>query len=149
MQKRIALIIPYFGVLPTYFPYFAESVRHVSSIDVLLFTDAQIEIAIPSNITVYPFTLSDFNRLASRALGMRVAVKAPFKLCDFRPAYAVIFREFILDREFWAFGDIDVVYGDLTRFLAPLMHENDVVSCRTGWISGSFCVLRNCAEANF
>jgi len=147
-QKQIALIIPYFGALPTYFPYFAESVRHASNIEVLLFTDARIEIAVPDNIKVYPYTLSDFNRLASRTLGMQVAVTFPFKLCDFRPAYGAIFRDYIRDREFWAFGDIDVVYGDLTRFLAPLVCENDVVSCRKGWISGSLCVLRNCAEVN-
>lgn len=148
-QKQIALIIPYFGVLPSFFPYFAESARHSSNMDVLLFTDARIDLAVPGNIKIYPYTLSDFNRLASRMLKMQVAVSSPYKLCDFRPAYGIIFQEYIRNHEFWAFGDIDLVYGNLTHFLEPLLCENDVVSCRKGWVSGSLCVLRNCPEVNF
>lgn len=148
MQKQISLIIPYFGVLPTYFPYFAESVSHSPSIDVLLFTDARIEHPVPSNIKVYPYTLSEFNRLASSALSIQVSVSSPFKVCDFRPTYGVLFHEYIRDYDFWAFGDLDLVYGDLAHFLTPLMREYDIVSCRKGWISGSFCVLRNCVKVN-
>jgi hypothetical protein len=147
-QKKIALIIPYFGALPTYFSYFAESISHSLDIDVLLFTDARIEHAVPGNIKVYPYTLSEFNGLACRVLSTQVSVSSPYKLCDFKPMYGILFQEYIRDYEFWAFGDIDLVYGDLMHFLAPLMRENDIVSCRKGWVSGSLCVLRNCAEVN-
>ncbi len=112
----------------------------------LLFTDARIEHAVPGNIKVYPYTLSEFNRLASRVFSIQVSVSSPYKLCDFKPMYGILFQEYIRDYEFWAFGDMDLVYGDLTHFLTPLMRENDVVSCRKGWVSGSLCVLRNCAR---
>jgi len=148
MQKQIALIIPYFGVLPTHFPYFSESVSHSPSIDVLLFTDVRIEHPVPSNIKVYPHTLSEFNRTASRLLSIPVTISSPYKLCDFKPTYGMLFHEYIRDYEFWAFGDIDLVYGDLAHFLTPLMRENDIVSCRKGWVSGSFCLLRNCVKVN-
>lgn len=148
MQKQIAVIIPYFGVLPTYFPYFAESVSHSPNIDVLLFTDARIEHAVPDNIKVYPYTLSEFNRLASRALSIQTSVSSAFKVNDFKPTYGILFREYIRDYEFWACGDIDVVYGDVMHFLAHLIRDNDIVSCRKRWFSGSLCVLRNCTEVN-
>jgi hypothetical protein len=148
MQKQIALIIPYFGVLPTYFLHFVESVSHSPNIDVLLFTDARIEHAVPGNFKVYPYTLSEFNRLASRALSIQVSARHPFKVNDFKPTYGILFHEYIRDYEFWACGDIDVVHGDLAHFLAPLMRDNDIVSCRKGWFSGSLCMLRNRTEVN-
>jgi hypothetical protein len=42
----------------------------------------------------------------------------------------ILFREYIRDYEFWAFGDIDLVYGDFTRFRAMLMQADDIFSCR-------------------
>ena len=30
----------------------------------------------------------------------------------------------------------------------PLLQSQDVISCRREWISGSFCVLRNCKQVN-
>lgn len=148
MKGRIAVIIPYFGVLPHWFPYFVKSVAHSPILDVLLLTDAQVESPFPENIKVHTFSLADFGKLASRALSLPVSLATPFKVCDFKPAFGVIFQQYIHDYEFWAFGDIDLVYGNLASFLQPLLSNHDVISCRKGWISGSLCVLRNCKEVN-
>jgi hypothetical protein len=148
MKARIALIIPYFGVLPHWFPYFAKSVADSPILDVLLFTDAHAGPELPENIKVHSCSLAEFGVLASRALSLPVSPKYPFKVCDFRPAFGEIFHEHICDYEFWAFGDIDLVYGDVAAFLQPLLPNHDVISCRKGWVSGSLCVLRNCKEVN-
>jgi hypothetical protein len=148
MKGRIALVIPYFGALPNWFPYFANSVARSPILDVLLFTDAQLGAALPDNIKVNPFSLGEFGLLASHVMSIPVSLKFPFKVCDFKPAFGDIFQEFIRDYEFWAFGDLDLVYGDVEAFLDPLLRDYDVISCRDGWVSGSFCVLRNCKEVN-
>ncbi len=105
-------------------------------------------VPLPPNVKVHAFTLAGFSELASRTLGIPIQVPAAFKLCDFRPAYGVIFHEYLSDYAFWAFGDLDVIYGDVARFLGPLLDGHDIISCRKGWISGSLCVLRNCSEVN-
>ena len=148
MKARIALIIPYFGVLPQWFQYFAKSVAHSPILDVFLFTNAQVESTLPENIKVHSCSLAEFGVLASGALSLPVSLAFPFKVCDFKPAFGEIFQEYIRDYEFWAFGDIDLVYGDLVAFLQPLLANHDVISFRKGWISGSLCVLRNCKEVN-
>lgn len=148
MKSGVALIIPYFGKLPPYFPYFVESLRHISMLDVLLFTDATVDVALPENLKVLSCTLGDFNTRASDTLGIQVAVKVPYKVCDLRPAFGVIFAECLSRYRFWAFGDMDLVYGALDRFVVPMLPDYDVVSFRKGWTSGSLCLLRNCASVN-
>ena len=148
MKHRVALIISYFGVLPDYFAYFVKSVGASPILDLLLFTDAEISDPVPENITVYRSSLSEFNERASRTLSVPVFSTNPFKTCDFRPAFGKMFAEYIRDYEFWAFGDLDLIYGDLAGFLKPLLHDFDLISCRKGWISGSLCVLRNCDKVN-
>lgn len=148
MKGRIALIIPYFGTLPNWFPYFAKSVADSQVLNVLLFTDARVGTPIPDNIKVYPCSLDAFGKMATEALSIPASPKFPFKVCDFKPAFGDIFREFIRDYEFWAFGDMDLVFGDVKAFLDPLLLDHDVISCRDRWVSGSLCVVRNREEVN-
>lgn len=148
MKRKIALIIPYFGALPHWFPYFLKSVAHSPMLQVLLFTDSSVGQVLPDNVTVHPCSLSDFNAQASRALSLSISIAFPYKVCDFKPAFGEVFQEYIRDFEFWAFGDIDLVYGDVAAFLQPLLRDHDVISFAKGWISGSLCVLRNCKEVN-
>ena len=92
MNGRIALIIPYFGPLPNWFPYFAKSVSQSPILDVLLFTDAQVDAAPFNKIKVYPSSLTEFCNIASRALSIEISLTSPIKLCDFKPAFGEIFQ---------------------------------------------------------
>jgi hypothetical protein len=142
------LILPYFGSLPAWFPYFAKSLEGSPILDAHLFTDAKFTGRRPANLIIHPFSLEQFNLLASAKLSSAVHITSPYKLCDFRPAYAAIFSDFLADYEYWAFGDLDLAYGNLGGFLGPLLAQYDVISNRQGWISGSLCVLRNCQTVN-
>jgi hypothetical protein len=142
------MVIPYFGKLPPIADYFLESAGYARDLDVLLFTDAPPKGTVPANVKVHAFTLAGFNALASRTLGISVQLPTPFKLCDFKPTYGIVFQEYLRDYGFWGFGDLDVIYGDVAHFLAPLVEDQDIISCRKAWISGSLCVLRNCPKVN-
>ena len=51
--KSIALVLPYFGVLPNYFSYWLESAGKNESIDFLLFSDCDFaQFDIPANVKV-------------------------------------------------------------------------------------------------
>ena len=143
-------MIPYFGKLPQYAPYYFESVRQAHLIDVLLFTDAHVTFPLPSNVKVYPFALADFNDLASRALGLAIEVRDAYKLCDFKPAYGTIFKDYLRGYRHWGAGDIDLIYGNLAVFLEPMLSEEyDIISCRRGWISGSLFVCKDYSHCRF
>lgn len=144
----VTVIIPYFGRLPDYFEYFLLGCSWNPCIKVLLFTDQFITQKLPSSVEVRTFTLRDFSRLASRQLSIEVDLKRAYKVCDFRPAFGLIFSEYLTEAPFWGFGDLDVLWGNLSAFLAPLFATHDVMSMRKYWISGSLCVLRNCEAVN-
>jgi hypothetical protein len=68
----------------------------------------------------------------------------PYKLCDIRPAYGLIFEDFIKEFEFWGWGDIDLIFGSVKEFdLNYLFGKYDVISFRKRWLSGSFCLIKN------
>lgn len=148
MKAKIALIIPYFGRLPHWFPYFAKSAGCSPLFDILFFTDAQLHGPLPDNFKVYSCSLAEFSNLASSLLSLPISISFPYKVCEFKPIFGEIFQQHIRDYQFWAFGDIDVVYGDVSAFLEPLLPNYDVISCRQGWVSGSLCVLRNIQAVN-
>ena len=39
------------------------------------------------------------------------------KIKDLKPMHGLVFRELLASYSHWAFGDVDVVYGSLKRFL--------------------------------
>lgn len=116
-MKKIVLIIPYFGKFPNYFDLFLKSCSYNSTIDWLLITDN--DFASPySNIHVLHWTFERMKEQISEKLQVQAPIPAPYKLCDYRPAYGEIFAEYLTEYEFWGHCDIDLIYGDLERYIA-------------------------------
>lgn len=93
--------------------------------------------------------LEEIRQIASARLGFRANIETPYKLCDFKPAYAFLFPELIAGYDFWGHSDIDIVYGDIRKFItANILNNYDVVSSRHDYITGSFCLYRNKEDIN-
>jgi len=45
-----------------------------------------------------------------------LSIEKVYKVCDFRPAWGQIFKDYLLDYDYWGHCDIDMVFGDLTYF---------------------------------
>jgi hypothetical protein len=46
-----------------------------------------------------------------------IVLDRPYKICDYRPAFAYILPDYIKGYDFWGWGDLDVVYGDIRHFV--------------------------------
>lgn len=148
-MKRIILINVYFGKFPWYFDFFIKSCVTNPTIEFIIFSDCTYKKELPKNVRLIPFAMSDFNSLASRKLGITIAVKIPYKLCDFKPAYGVIFSDYLLDYDFWGMCDLDIVLGRIREFMTPeLLHEHDVISTRHDYVTGWFMLFKNTPEIN-
>src|SRR6185295_13297049 len=66
-----------------------------------------------------------------------------YKLCDLRPAYGLIHARDIAGFDFWGFGDIDVVYGDLRGYFTEERLRHQLLSCHGRRISGHLTLLAN------
>ena len=158
-KHRFIMVLPYFAAkkqsgevkvgLPPFFKLWAWSLARVK-MDVLLVTDMSLTNDLPSNLRMLKMSLSDLRELAQNKLraGEGVALTHPRKLCDLKPFYGLIFEDYLLDYEYWGFGDCDLVYG---RKMNEVLHEItdgcfDVASLKPGRISGGLTFVRNTPE---
>lgn len=136
--------------MPWYFYYFLHSCKYNTSIDFFIITDDEVKRNdIPANVFILQKSLSEFKKLAEKKLGFNISILHPYKLCDFKPAYGFLFPELIEGYDFWGYGDIDVVYGNLRHFLTnKLLETYDVFSFRPEYLIGSLAVYRNTKKIN-
>ncbi len=147
-MKSICIIVFYFGKYPWYHNYFIDSCKRNQTIDFLFFTDnVSCEIQ-EENIKFVPFSIDNFNQLASIKLGFTVNVLSGLKICDFRPAFGVVFNDFIKSYDYWGYSDTDIIYGNLRNFLDDDILTYDYISVRDDYPSGYFSVFKNERKIN-
>lgn len=150
-RSSIAIVVAYFGKAPLGLPAFLLSCNANPDIRWFVYTDFDLPSAIPPNVTMKSMSLHDLGVRASEVFRIRIDLVAtyPRKICDLKPAYGLIFDDDIGPFDFWACSDLDVVWGDLRRFLTPdLLAAHDIVSSRVGRLSGHFTLFRNTREIN-
>lgn len=150
MKPKIIIIIPYFGSWPSYLDLFLKGCENNQWLDILFFTDCRIpKTKSLKNIKYIYFTLTDFSNLASQKIGEVLKIKMPYKLCDFRPCYGLIFKDYIKNYDYWGYGDIDLIYGNLSAFIFPKIDKGyDVISNRKEILSGSLAIFKNTTYIN-
>ncbi len=148
-MKKISLLIPYFGSLPPMWPFYLESLRRNEFITLHFLTDINIQGNTPDNLKVVKISLHEFFARAESRLNIKIKAQIPYKICELKPLMAFLFPELVKGFKYWAYGDIDLIYGNLPRFLKKGFAEDaDVISFREDWLSGAFTVLKNRDDLN-
>jgi hypothetical protein len=147
-MKRICVIIPYFGRWPAYLDLFLHACHRNPILNVLFLTDLKPPAQSPDNVRFHYVTIDQIRRSIKDLVGIEAMITKPYKLCDIKPAYGLIFQDYIRDFDFWGYGDIDLVYGDLSRWLTAEALSSDVISFRKKWLSGSLALFRNNEKMN-
>lgn len=114
-MNKIVIICPYFGSLPKYFPTWLLSCKYNKTIDFILFTDQNIDYDIP-NLKVINMQFSQVQKLVKNKLGEDIELYYPYKLCDYKPMYGVLFSDYLRDYDYWGHCDLDLVFGDLQKY---------------------------------
>ena len=146
-RPRLAIVVVFVGRAPFYLPAFLVSCRANPDVQWLLYTDFPVEGA-PPNVTILPTTLAALRARFSDAVGVEVPLH-PKKICDLKPVYGVAFADALRGYDFWAHADMDVVWGDLRRFVTDdRLAVTDVFSSRPDKLSGHFTLFRNVEPIN-
>jgi hypothetical protein len=146
-MSRIALMIFYAGSLPDYFRYFLESFarNQDANVDLFLFNDQFSEPETIGNLKKIPLTFEQFNQLASQKLQIPVNTDWGYKLCEFKPAFGVIFEDYLKDYDFWGYCDPDIILGKISSFITEETLEiYDVITASQVQLVGHFTIFRNC-----
>ncbi len=116
-MKKVALVIPYYGKFHNYFPYVLNSMAANPSIDFLLVVDGEFEYQHGDNVKIIQMQLSDIRSRARRIFKLPCSLEAPYKLCDYKVAYGLIFEDYLKEYDFWGYCDVDVIFGDIRKFI--------------------------------
>lgn len=143
-ENRIAILICYIGKLPWYTKYFLYTCGHNLDVDFYLICDEQKKFEFPPNVKIINRTLNEICDTAAEKIGMKVNLNFPYKLCDFKPAYGLIFEDLIALYDFWGYGDLDIVFGNIRSFITDdLLDKYDVISVRHDFLTGYFQLFKN------
>lgn len=150
LPKSIAIIIPYFGKLPWYFDYFIHSCTYNLSVHFFVITDDQThDKKISINVFIIYKTFEEMKVIMSERLQLKINIDNTYKLCDFKPAYGLIFDDLIEKYDFWGYCDIDIIFGNIRNFITDkILDEYDVFTPRHDYLGGYFCLFRNIEKVN-
>jgi hypothetical protein len=133
----VCLVVCYFGPTPGWIHHYLVSCAYNPSIDFLIFTDQDDFPVAPPNVRFKRLSRSSFNALATKTIGVEIRLSHHQKLCDFKPTYGRLFEEFLDGWDNWGYTDLDIIYGDVRRFLSTAMLQQYDVFYRPQGIYGS------------
>ena len=143
-MRKCCFIIPYFGKFPNYFPLFLKSCSFNKKFNWLLITNNNKNYDYPENFRVVRMSFDDLRILIQSKFDFEISLNSPYKLCDYKPAYGYLFEEYINEYSFWGHCDVDVLMGNLEKFLTDeLLDSYDKIFCL-----GHMVLYKNSFEDN-
>jgi hypothetical protein len=144
-QPRICLILSFLGQWPPYSDLYLHSIRHNPDVNWLFVCDQPPPDAeLPTNVRTLLTTKAELAQRIADTVGTPVNFTVPHKLCDFRPAFGLIFREELRGYDVWGHCDNDVIFGRVRRFFtAEILDSFEKVM-----IHGYMAFYRNSEVAN-
>ena len=142
-KTTICIVGVYFGELPEYINLWLKSCSYNPDIDFLIFSDNKID-NLPSNVKRIPMTLQEMKKLADEKLKLDTALYKPYKCCDFKVVYGIIFEDYLSGYDFWGHCDFDLIFGDIRGFITEdILNEYDKILPL-----GHLSLYRNTEEVN-
>lgn len=142
--STIAFVVPYFGRFNNYFQLWLDSCAANKTIDWLIFTDDRREFDYPKNVHVTYTTLENVCKRAEKTLNCHVCLDFPYKLCDLKPIYGVIFADELKEYDFWGYCDTDLIWGNIRTFIP----EETLAVTDKIFSFGHCTIIRNCERTN-
>lgn len=137
------LIVCWYGKIPKYYKLWEKSCENNSDYDFLIFTDQILKSSV-SNIKIENITLNEIKNKIEEKLNIKANFTKPYKLCDFRPAYGVIFEEYLKKYSYWGHCDIDMVFGKISKFIP----DSIIIKFEKINSNGHFVLYKNTKKIN-
>lgn len=124
-MKKLAIISCYIGPLPNYFQLFLDSCSWNENIDWHIFGDDDIsKFILPPNVRFHNLSFEELKELTANIIGSFRVLHCPYKICDYKPSFGLLFYNYLKDYEYWGHCDLDIIWGDLEKFVLPLLSQD-------------------------
>lgn len=144
MKYKLCVIVCYFGRFPSYFHLWLKSCASNPTVDFKIYSDVQYEGTLPDNVAIVKTSLKAIKERTEQIVGFDVCLSRPYKLCDYRPLFGEIFKKDLAKYDFWGYCDLDIIIGDIRKFLTDdILDKYDKIN-RWGHLS----FHRNTDECN-
>lgn len=149
-MNDVVILVPYFGThWPSWMNFFVESCKYNEWINWVIFTDIEPPENICDSITYISSSVDAIKERIKKKLEITPTFNLPYKLCDFKITYGILFDEYIKGYKYWGCGDLDVIYGNIGKFLLPFLPYNfNLISMAFDRFSAHFGLLRNDVSIN-
>lgn len=141
---KLALINCYYGKMPIYFNLWLQSCSKNAGIDFFLVTDATISGTIPNNVKVIAMSWEELITLFQSKFDFPITIESAYKLTDFKPAYGYVFQDFLAEYDYWGYCDLDLIFGNVLRFIGKPMEDGTEKIYRWGHLT----LLKNTDRMN-
>ena len=111
IRHKVTLILPYFGQLPNYFDLWIQSVRKCENIRFIVCGDCLPREGNEGNIYFLKKSFDWIRQRINSVLGFKCTLNTPYKLCDYKPTYGLVFSEYLEGSEYWGYCDPDLIFG--------------------------------------
>ena len=143
-MKSICYLVPYFGKFPSGFKMWLLSCAANETIDWILITDDRTKYDYPDNVKVHYCSYDSIKKRIQDNFDFPIVISRPWKLCDYRPAYGEIFSDELKDYDYWGHCDMDMIFGDIRKFITDeILERYDKVG-----FQGHSVLYRNTTEVN-
>lgn len=143
-MHKIAFVIPYIGKFPNFFQLWLNSCAYNETIDWIIFTDDKTDYCYPKNVYVHFVTFKWLQEKIQANFDFKISLERPYRFCDFKPTYGEVFAEYLVNYDFWGYCDVDLIWGNLRKWLTEeMLCLNDRIS-----LYGHCYILKNNAEIN-
>lgn len=135
---KIRMIILYFGSFPNYFQFFLDSCRKNKEIEWLIFTDNKMNYDYPNNVKTESFSFDEMKEYIRNKFDFDINIDNVHKLCEYKPAFGYLFEDWLVGYDYWGYCDIDVIYGNILKFLPENLEQYDKI-----YTLGHFTIMKN------
>lgn len=134
MLKKL-MIVPWFGPLPSWFPYWKENFDRLAQYgyDLLM-----------------PRDVNEFKARARRIFDVDCpAEDGKAKAHDYRPTFGELYQDDLKGYDFYGHTDLDCCYGKVDNFVTEALLEScDIHSNHRNYICGPWTLYRNVKRVN-
>jgi hypothetical protein len=137
------ICIDYFGQWPCWFEMFLLSCRANPTVNWCIHTDCKVPEEAPANVQFFKTTFSAYCERVSTTLGVTFRPSTTYNLCNLKPMYGYLYSDILKGFDYFGWGDLDVIYGDIRSILTSDILNSPVISTHKHICSGHLCLMKN------
>jgi len=144
-KTKSAFLVPFFGKLPKYFDFWVKSCEiNKDNFHWFVYSDAvKTTQKLNNAVSIIPFTFDEMRAQFEKKLGIVIKGRLIRRVCDYRLLFYFIRKEQenLNKFDFIGYTDVDMVYGEISKYLPKDMDQYSMISAHDDRPCGPFTLM--------